>query len=237
MKIVRAKNYADMSRKAANIISAQVIMVPDCVLGLATGSTPIGIYAQLVDWYNKGDIDFAQTVTVNLDEYCGLDQSHPQSYRHFMDEHLFRQINIDPKNIHIPDGKAADTAAECRRYDELIESVGGLDLQLLGIGHNGHIGFNEPADAFSENTNCVTLGQSTIAANARFFTDPSEVPRQAITMGIKAIMQSRKLLLVVNGADKKDILQKVLFGPITPQVPGSIIQLHPDLTVIAADAL
>lgn len=236
MKIISAPDYAAMSRKAANIISAQVILKPDSVLGLATGSTPVGVYRQLADWYRKGDLDFAKVRTVNLDEYCGLAPDHPQSYRFYMETNLFSQVNIQPENTHLPDGLAADPAAECVRYDHLISDLGGIDLQLLGIGHNGHIGFNEPDEAFGKMTHQVRLNAMTVEANARFFTDADEVPKFAFTMGIRAIMQARKILLVVNGLDKADILKQALTGPVTPTVPGSILQLHPDVTVVADEA-
>ncbi len=232
MKLIEAKNYQDMSRKAANIISAQVILKPRSVLGLATGSTPIGTYKQLIEWYNKDDIDFSSTITVNLDEYCGLDASNPQSYRHFMDTNLFNHINIKKENTFVPNGKASIPEIECSNYDDLITDLGGIDLQLLGIGHNGHIGFNEPDKAFEKTTHIVKLGDSTIEANARFFDSIAEVPTTAITMGIKSIMQAKKILLVVNGKDKKEILEEALYGPITPHVPASVLQLHSNLTVV-----
>jgi glucosamine-6-phosphate deaminase len=236
MKIVRAKDYADMSRKAANILSAQVILFPGSVLGLATGSTPAGIYRQLAEWYRKGDIDFSKVHSVNLDEYCGLPSDHRQSYRFYMDEHLFLSINIPLENTHLPNGLAADFVAECARYDHLIGDLGGIDMQLLGIGHNGHIGFNEPDQAFGKMTHRVRLNQRTIEANARFFERPEDVPAYALTMGIKAIMQARKILLVVSGSDKAEILYQSLMGPVTPAIPASVIQLHADVTVVADEA-
>ena len=233
MKIIRAKDYADMSRKAANIISAQVIMKPNCVLGLATGGTPVGAYAQLVDWYNKGDIDFSEVTTVNLDEYRGLPREHPESYWSFMHKNLFDLVNIRPEAIHLPDGTNMDSAAECAHYDEIIRQLGGVDLQLLGIGHDGHIGFNEPGAAFELGTHCVNLTPATIEANKRFFDgDVNQVPKQAYTMGIKTIMQARKVLMVANGAGKADIVKKAFFGPVTPEVPASILQMHPDFTLV-----
>ncbi|MCR5583967.1 MAG: glucosamine-6-phosphate deaminase [Lachnospiraceae bacterium] len=232
MRIIEAKDYADMSRKAANVISAQVILEPRSVLGLATGSTPIGAYKQLIDWYNKGDIDFSQTKSVNLDEYIGLDGSNDQSYRYFMNTNFFDGINIKKENTFVPNGKAPDMEAECKRYDELIKSLGGIDLQLLGIGHDGHIGFNEPGAAFEKTTHIVELEEATIKANARFFGSEEKVPKKAITMGIKSIMQAKKLLLIANGPDKKDIVEKALHGPVTPMVPASILQFHPNLTVV-----
>jgi len=232
MKIIRAKDYNDMSRKAANIISAQVIMKPNCVLGLATGGTPVGTYKQLVDWYNKGDLDFSQVTSVNLDEYRGLPREHEQSYWHFMHENLFDLVNIQPGRINLPDGTNLDAEAECARYDYVIQRVGGIDLQLLGIGHAGHIGFNEPGAAFELGTHCVDLTDETIDANTRFFSSRDEVPRQAYTMGIKTIMQARKVLMVANGKGKAEILKKAFFGPVTPEVPASILQMHPDFILV-----
>lgn len=232
MKLIYAKDYSDLSRKAANIISAQVILKPNSVLGLATGSTPIGTYKQLIDWYEKGDIDFSLARSVNLDEYVGINSDNEQSYRYFMDKHLFSHINIKKENTYVPNGKAVDLQEECKVYDALIQKVGGIDMQLLGIGHNGHIGFNEPDQAFEKTTHIVELGETTINANARFFDSIEEVPRKAITMGIKSIMQAQKILLIANGKDKEEIINKALNGPVTPAIPASILQLHPDLTVI-----
>ena len=236
MKIYKAKDYKDMSRKAANIISAQVIMKPNCVLGLATGSTPIGTYAQLVEWYNKGDLDFSEVTTVNLDEYKGLPRTNDQSYYYFMHQHLFDRVNIDPERTNVPNGMEPDAEKECGRYEELIRSLGGVDLQLLGLGHNGHIGFNEPGEAFEKETHCVDLTESTIEANKRFFASADDVPKQAYTMGIKTIMQAKKILIVVNGENKADIVERAFFGPVTPEVPVSILQLHNDVTLVGDEA-
>ena len=232
MKIYKAKDYKDMSRKAANIISAQVIMKPNCVLGLATGSTPIGTYAQLVEWYNKGDLDFSEVTTVNLDEYKGLPRTNDQSYYYFMHQHLFDRVNIDPERTNVPNGMEPDAEKECGRYEELIRSLGGVDLQLLGLGHNGHIGFNEPGEAFEKETHCVDLTESTIEANKRFFASADDVPKQAYTMGIKSIMQAKKIIIVVSGKDKADIVKKAFLGPVTPEVPASVLQLHNDVTLV-----
>lgn len=236
MKIYKAKDYKDMSRKAANIISAQVIMKPNCVLGLATGSTPIGTYDQLVEWYNKGDLDFSEVTTVNLDEYKGLPRTNDQSYYYFMHQHLFDRVNIDPERTNVPNGMEPDAEKECGRYEELIRSLGGVDLQLLGLGHNGHIGFNEPGEAFEKETHCVDLTESTIEANKRFFASADDVPKQAYTMGIKTIMQAKKILIVVNGENKADIVESAFFGPVTPEVPASILQLHNDVTLVGDEA-
>lgn len=232
MKIIRAKNYDDMSRKAANIISAQIIMKPACVLGLATGGSPEGIYKQLIEWYDKGDIDFSEVITINLDEYKGLSGDCEQSYRYFMHRHLFDHVNIKAENIHIPDGTNRNVKEECTGYDHIIQAEGGIDLQLLGIGVDGHIGFNEPGAAFELGTHCVDLDESTIEANKRYFAKKEDVPRQAYTMGIKTIMQSRKVLMVASGRNKADILEKAFRGPVTPLVPASILQMHPDFTLI-----
>ena len=236
MKIYKAKDYKDMSRKAANIISAQVIMKPNCVLGLATGSTPIGTYDQLVEWYNKGDLDFSEVTTVNLDEYKGLPRTNDQSYYYFMHQHLFDRVNIDPERTNVPNGMEPDAEKECGRYEELIRSLGGVDLQLLGLGHNGHIGFNEPGEAFEKETHCVDLTESTIEANKRFFASADDVPKQAYTMGIKTIMQAKKILIIVSGEDKADIVRDAFFGPVTPRVPASILQMHSDVTLVADEA-
>lgn len=236
MRIIKAKDYDDLSRKAANIISAQVLLKPDCVLGLATGSTPIGTYKQLIEWYEKGDLDFSAAKSVNLDEYRGLTKDNDQSYYYFMYNNLFKHININMENTNVPDGTEPDSEKECSRYENVIEAYGGVDLQLLGLGHNGHIGFNEPDKDFPRTTHCVDLTQSTIEANKRFFASADDVPKQAYTMGIGTIMKARKILLVVSGADKAQILHDVLCGPVTPEVPASILQLHSDVIVVADEA-
>ncbi|MGN0421833.1 MAG: glucosamine-6-phosphate deaminase [Lachnospiraceae bacterium] len=236
MIIYRAKDYQDMSRKAANIISAQIIMKPNCVLGLATGSSPVGTYRQLIEWYNKGDLDFSNVTSINLDEYKGLSPENDQSYRYFMDTNLFNHVNIDKAHTFVPNGLEVNSEKACTDYNHTIATSGGIDLQLLGLGHNGHIGFNEPGAAFERETHCVDLTESTIEANKRFFASEEEVPRQAYTMGIKNIMQAKKILVIVSGADKAQILEKVLHGPITPEVPASILQLHNDVTIVADEA-
>lgn len=233
MIVYKAKDYQDLSRKAANIISAQVIMKPDCVLGLATGSSPVGTYRQLIAWYEKGDLDFSRVTSINLDEYKGLGADNDQSYRYFMNTNLFDHINIDKDRTFVPNGLEKDSEKACADYNRIIDTCGGIDLQLLGLGHNGHIGFNEPADAFASGTHCVDLTASTIEANKRFFASEADVPRQAYTMGIRNIMQAKKVLVVVSGKDKAEILKKVVCGPITPQVPASVLQLHPDAVIIA----
>ena len=232
MKIIHVSSNEELSRKAADIIASQIILKPNCVLGLATGSTPIGTYQNLVKKYEQGDLDFSQLTTFNLDEYLGLTPDHPQSYRYFMNDNLFNHVNVRPDCTHVPDGCAADPAAYGLAYDEAIAEMGGIDLQLLGIGNNGHIAFNEPADCFVAETHTVILKQSTIAANKRFFNSIDEVPTQAITMGMGSIMKAKKVLLIADGPAKKEAIEKSFYGPITPEVPASILQLHPDLTVI-----
>ena len=236
MRIYAAKDYKDMSRKAANLISAQVIMKPDAVLGLATGSTPVGAYEQLREWHDKGDLDFSAIRSVNLDEYKGLSGEHDQSYRYFMNHNLFDHVNIKKENTNVPSGLAQDAEAECRRYDGVMRELGGIDLQRLGIGGNGHIGFNEPCADFPVATHLVDLTQSTIEANARFFASADDVPKQALTMGIGTIMKARKILVVASGADKADAVRKTVQGPVTPDVPASILQLHPNVTIIGDEA-
>ena len=232
MKIYQEKDYDALSRRAANLISAEVIRKPDCVLGLATGSTPVGTYRQLSAWNQKGDFSFKDVRTVNLDEYLGLPPTHDQSYRYFMQENLFDKIDIPFEHTHVPDGMAADPEQECRRYDELVRSLGYADLQLLGLGRNGHIGFNEPGDCFIKETHVVELTQNTIEANARFFENEAAVPKKAITMGIGCIMAARRVLLVASGANKAEAVYRTVCGPITPQCPASILQLHNDVVIV-----
>ena len=232
MKIYQEKDYDALSRRAANLISAEVIRKPGCVLGLATGSTPVGTYRQLSAWNQKGDFSFKDVRTVNLDEYLGLPPTHDQSYRYFMQENLFDKIDIPFEHTHVPDGMAADPEQECRRYDELVRSLGYADLQLLGLGRNGHIGFNEPGDCFRKETHVVELTQNTIEANARFFENEAAVPKKAITMGIGCIMAARRVLLVASGANKAEAVYRTVCGPITPQCPASILQLHNDVVIV-----
>ena len=236
MNIITVKNYEEMSKMAAHILAAQVIAKPDSVLGLATGSTPIGIYDCLAEWCKNGEVDFSKAATVNLDEYRGLDHSNDQSYYYFMNKHLFSRINIDPSRANVPDGTEPDPEKESKRYEALIQELGGIDIQLLGIGHDGHIGFNEPNSFFDKETHCVDLTEMTIEANKRFFESIDDVPRQAYTMGIGTIMSAKKILMVVTGADKADIVAKAFYGEVTPEVPASIIQFHPNVTVICDEA-
>ncbi len=236
MRIYLCEDYKAMSRRAANIISAQVITKPDSVLGLATGGTPVGAYQQLVEWYNKGDLSFAEIKTVNLDEYLGLSPHHEQSYRYFMNTNLFDHIDVKKENTHVLNGLAKDPEAECAAYNQLIRDLGGIDLQLLGMGHNGHIAFNEPGDDFGLETHVVTLTDRTIDANTRFFENRDEVPRHALTMGIKNIMQARRILIIVSGEEKADTVCKAFAGPVTKDVPASVLQLHPDVTLVGDKA-
>ena len=236
MKFIVTENYEAMSRKAAAILAAKVVEKPNCVLGLATGSTPVGTYQNLIRWYESGDLDFSQAKSVNLDEYVGLAPTHDQSYRYFMQTNLFDHINIDPANTNVPNGMAEDPEAACAQYDEIIRSMGGVDIQVLGMGHNGHIGFNEPDDYFPMGTHAVDLQESTINANARFFASADEVPRKAMTMGIGNIMAAKQILVVVNGEAKADIVKQAFTGPITPMVPASILQLHPNVIVVGDQA-
>ena len=236
MRIYCEKDYSAMSRRAASIIAAQVVSKPGCVLGLATGSTPVGAYRQLIKWYEQGDLSFAEVRSVNLDEYCGLAPDHDQSYRYFMQDNLFDHVDIAAENTNVPSGLAADPAEECLRYERKVAELGYADLQLLGLGRNGHIGFNEPCDHFPVATHLVDLTESTIEANARFFASADDVPRQALTMGIGTIMKARKILVVANGADKADAVRRAFAGPITPEMPASILQLHPDVTLVADES-
>lgn len=232
MRIVIAKDYKEMSRMAADRIEQLVNADPECVLGLATGSTPLDLYADLAKDYEEGKVSFKGVTTFNLDEYCGLDGDHDQSYRYFMNENLFNKVDIDLRNTHVPTGLGNDLEVEGKRYDEAIIDAGGIDLQLLGLGHNGHIGFNEPCDEFPKGTHVVELTKSTINANSRLFDSIDEVPRKAITMGIGTIMAARSVLVVASGADKADIVKQAFLGPVTPEVPASILQFHPDALVI-----
>ena len=235
MRLYRAKDYNDMSRKAAHIISAQVTMKPDCVLGLATGSTPIGTYKQLIEWYNNGDLDFAEVKTANLDEYKGLTRDNDQSYYYFMHENLFKHVNIKEENTNIPDGTEPDAAKECARYEKVVHELGGVDLQLLGLGHNGHIGFNEPGTPWDAVTHIVPLTDATRQANKRFFNSIDEVPEKAVSMGIKTVMQSRRIILMAFGKNKAQAVKGMIEGRIDNSVPASILQLHPDCTVYIDD--
>lgn len=236
MKVYKVSSYEEMSQKAANILAAQITLKPDSVLGLATGSTPIGTYKELIKKYEAGDLDFSEVRTVNLDDYKGLEPSNPMGYRYYMNENLFSKINIDPKNTFIPDSMEADSKKACEDYDKIMEDLGPADIQVLGLGHDGHIGFNEPSDIFAEKTICTDLDERTIEANQRFFASRDEVPKQAYTMGIGSIMKARKILLLVSGKDKAEILNKIMTSPVTPEIPGTILRFHQDVILIADEA-
>lgn len=238
MRVIRVSDYEELSLRSADLIASLIILKPDCVLGLATGGTPLGTYRDLIRLYREGRIDFSQVSSVNLDEYRGLKPNDPHSYRYFMDQNLFQNINIDPAHTFVPDGCESDPASACSKYDAIIDRFPLIDLQLLGLGGDGHIGFNEPSDCFIRRTHCVTLKEETIRANSRFFQDKAEVPHQAYTMGIADIMKASRILMIVSGSSKAAILRQVLEGPVTPAVPASVLHLHRNCTVIAdEDAL
>jgi glucosamine-6-phosphate deaminase len=234
MNIIKVKNYEDLSKIGAVIIAAEALLKPRGVLGFATGSTPLGTYAELVRMHKEGLLDFGGITTFNLDEYYNNPKTDKNSYYYFMHENLFNHINIKKENVHLPDGTAPDASAECARYEKAIDDAGGIDLQLLGIGHNGHIGFNEPDDFFAPVTQHIRLAESTIDANARFYGNRDEVPKSAISMGIGSIMRARRILMLISGKDKKEIAEKALYGSVTPQVPASILQYHKRCTVVLA---
>ncbi|MCI8660056.1 MAG: glucosamine-6-phosphate deaminase [Lachnospiraceae bacterium] len=236
MTIYCEKDYEAMSRRAAGIIGAQIILKKDSVLGLATGSSPIGTYEELIRRYQAGELDFSGVTSVNLDEYRGLSGDNDQSYRYFMDTHLFDHVNIDKSRTFVPDGLGEDPDRTCAMYDDIISREGPVDLQLLGMGYNGHIGFNEPAEYFEKKVHCVDLTESTIEANKRFFEKAEDVPRQAYTMGIGNIMQAKKVLVIVSGEGKADIVAEAFTGPVTPHVPASILQFHKDVTLVGDEA-
>lgn len=232
MKIKVLENEVLVGQAAALIIAAQILRKPDSVLGLATGSTPIDTYQELVRLSKSGILDWSRITTFNLDEYCGLNPDHNQSYINFMQQHLFSKINLRPEAVNIPDGMAADPEAECLAYERKIKEAGGIDLQLLGIGRNGHIGFNEPAELFSSRTHVVDLSEDTIDANSRFFTKAQDVPRQAMSMGTGTIMQAKSVILLATGSNKARAVASMVQGQISPQCPASILQAHPAVTVL-----
>lgn len=235
IKIIASKTAAEAGVAAAEVIANIVKAKPNAVLGLATGSSPIGMYKELIAKYERGELSFKDVKSVNLDEYVGLSADHDQSYAYFMATNLFNHIDIDKKNTNLPNGLAKDPSAEGARYDSVIASMGGVDIQVLGIGNNGHIGFNEPADRFTYGTNLVDLTDSTIDANSRFFASRDLVPTQALTMGIGQIMAADKVLLIALGKGKADILEKSLFGPVTPSVPASILRFFKGEVIVCAD--
>lgn len=236
MKVIVCKDYAEMSKKAADIVAAQVTLKPDCVLGLATGSTPEGMYAELVKKYKAGELDFSAVKSVNLDEYYPITPDNDQSYRYFMNHNLFDHVNIDKKNTNVPDGQAKDTDAEAVRYEALIASLGGIDLQVLGIGQNGHIGFNEPGDELLPLTHVTDLTPSTIKANSRFFASENDVPKKALTMGLGTILATRKIVIMASGQEKHDAVAKMLSGIMTTKTPATFLCLHSDVTLVCDEA-
>lgn len=232
MKVIIAKDYHDLSKKAANIVASQIILKPNSVIGLATGDTPLGMYKALVALYENGDLDFSDITTFNLDEYYGLDYKNDQSYQYYMHENFFKHINIKRENTNIPNGMSKGIDKECNKYDMKIEACGGIDIQVLGIGRNGHVGFNEPDIKFEARTHIVNLDDDTIETNSRFFKSIDDVPQKAISMGIKSIMHSRKILLLAHGIEKAQAIYQTVKGEIKPEVPASILQLHLDVTMI-----
>ncbi|AIF52860.1 Glucosamine-6-phosphate deaminase [Pelosinus sp. UFO1] len=236
VRIVIAKDYEDMSARAARIVAGQIYLKPNSVLGMATGSTPLMLYKELIRVHQEVGLDFTEITTFNLDEYLGLPKEDEQSYNYYMFHHFFNQINIKKENIYIPDGMTKDIELECKSYDREIQKKGGIDLQVLGIGNNGHIGFNEPDIKFEATTHKVKLDEETIQANSRFFPTMEEVPRFAISMGIKTIMHAKKILLLASGENKAEVIHQALFNGITPEIPASILQLHQDVTVIVEES-
>lgn len=236
MKVIIAKDYDEMSKAAADIIKDLVNSTPNCILGLATGSTPIGMYKKLIEYNNRKMVDFSKVTTFNLDEYLGLAGSHPQSYRYFMDDNFFNHININKNNTCVPNGTAENINEECTSYDRKISEAGGIDLQVLGIGNNGHIGFNEPSDTLHVGTHATKLKKDTIIANSRFFNCIEEVPTAAVTMGIGGIMKARQILLLASGNSKAEIISKLVNGKIDTQIPASLLQIHSNVIIIVDEA-
>lgn len=232
MRIIVKDNYEEMSVAATNIVAGQLYVKPNSVLGLATGSTPEGLYASLVKLHETIGLDFSQATAFNLDEYYGISEDNPQSYHYFMRKHLFSKVNFKPENLFIPNGMTKDLDKECREYDRLIESKGNIDLQILGIGQNAHIGFNEPDIKFEATTHLVRLDDETIEANSRFFASRDEVPEYAISMGIKNIMLAKKIVLLASGKNKAEAIYKTVLGSVRPDAPASILQLHQDVVLI-----
>ncbi|GAB6087894.1 glucosamine-6-phosphate deaminase [Alkaliphilus crotonatoxidans] len=232
MRIYIEENYEKMSKKAALIVASQIILNPKSVLGLATGTTTIGMYQELVEMYQRGELDFSEVTTFNLDEYYGLGQDNQQSYYAYMIENLFRHINVSREHIHIPNGMAANVVQECLAYEEKIRMAGGIDLQVLGIGANGHIGFNEPADKLNVRTHLVDLSEKTIQDNSRFFDTPDQVPRQALSVGIATIMKAKQIVLLASGKNKAEAIREMTSGYVNTQVPASILQTHSNVSLI-----
>ena len=236
MKLIITKNYEELSKKAAEVMAGTIKENPKAILGLATGSSPVGLYKEIIDMYKKGEVDFSQITTVNLDEYFGLSGDHPQSYRYFMNENLFNHVNINKENTYVPNGLATDEVEEGKRYDAKIEELGGTDLQLLGIGSNGHIAFNEPANELVFGTHLTDLTNETIEDNSRFFNSKDEVPTKAFSMGIGGIMKAKKILVIASGENKAEAVKAMINGNITTSIPASMLQLHHDVTVVIDEA-
>jgi len=232
MEVIITSDYDEMSRVAAAVIRRQILRKPNCVLGLATGNTPVGTYQELIRLHREEGLDFSKVATFNLDEYIGLQPAHPQSYNYFMREQLFNHINIAPGNVYIPNGMAEDIDGFCQWYEGQIQARGGIDLQLLGIGRDGHVAFNEPGSSLGSRTRLKTLTEETIEDNARFFDDPSEVPNFAITMGVGTILEAREIVLIANGENKAPVCAKFIEGPVTATVTASALQLHPSVIVV-----
>lgn len=236
MKVIVTKNYEELSKVAANEMAEIIKNKPNAVLGLATGGSPVGMYKELIRMNKAGEVDFSKVTTVNLDEYVGLSGDHNQSYRYFMNDNLFNHINIDKSKTYVPNGLAEDIEAECKNYDAKIAELGGTDVQLLGIGNNGHIAFNEPDNFLVAGTHLTGLTQSTIDANARFFDSADEVPKTALTMGLGGIMKARKIIVIASGEGKAEAVKEMLSGKITTDMPASMLQMHKDVVVIIDEA-
>lgn len=237
MEKVICQDYNELSIQAAKLIAEQIWHKPDSVLGLCTGDSPLGLYKELINMYEAGEIDFSQVTTFNLDEYYGISPENPQSYCYYMMEHLIKHINIKPENFNIPNGNTKFVEAECERYDELMDRAGGIDLQILGLGVNGHIGFNEPASELDTKTHLTRLKQGTINANAKFFNDVKDVPTHAITVGMSSIMKSKKVVILISGKNKAKALKEILKEEITTSVPATLLNLHSDVTLLVEKRL
>ena len=236
MRVITVKDYEAMSKKAALLVASQVRLKSNSVLGLATGSTPLGMYDELIDMYKKDEINFSEVKTFNLDEYCNLSPEHPQSYNYYMNDNFFDHVNIQKENINLLNGMTNDIKKECLEYDMKIKRAGGIDLQVLGIGANGHIGFNEPGKRLNVKTHQVELAQKTIEDNSRFFDTKDEVPRKAITVGIATILKSKRILLLASGENKAEAIKETVSGYVSTQVPSSLLQTHPEVTIIIDEA-
>ena len=232
MRLIVTKNYEEMSKVAAKEMAEDIKRNPEIVLGLATGGTPVGMYKELIRMYNEGELDFSKVTSIHLDEYVGLSGDHDQSYRYFMNTNLFNHINIDKNNTFVPNGLAENVEEECMAYDSRIQDMGGIDLQLLGLGANGHIGFNEPGEALSVGTHLTDLKESTIEANARFFDSIDDVPRKAITMGLGGIMKAKKIMVIASGEGKAEVVKAMMSGKITTEIPATMLQMHRDVILI-----